>query len=159
MTVLKRKPERIMLRVRKGALVPAFVSEANKLRRRGYHLDDILAADLRKPRNPKFSRLVHAFGKVCAENIEAFHGLDGHTVLKRLQLEGDIGCDEIALNFPGIGPCTYRVPQSLSFESMEEGQFRQVFQQFCEYVSRRYWPDLTPEQIAAMAEFAPEDTP
>ncbi len=159
MTAIKRRPERIMLRVRKGALVPAFLMDAKKLRERRYSIDDIVSAEIRKPRNPKFHRLVHGFGTLCAQNLEVFSGLESHTVLKRLQLEGNIACDEIALNFPGIGPCSYRIPQSLSFESMGEEVFSATFRQFCDYVSRRYWPDLSPDQIAAMAEIMPEEGP
>lgn len=157
MSALKRKPERIMLRVRKGALVPAFLMDHKKLRERRYSIDDIVSAEIRKPRNPKFNRLVHAFGRLCTENIEAFTGLDSHALLKRFQLEANIGCDEIAVIFPGIGPCTYRIPQSLSFESMGEEAFSKVYRQFCEHVSRKYWPSLTADQIAAMAEVMPDE--
>ncbi len=68
--------------------------------------------------------MAHALGSLIAENIEAFPGQDAHGVLKRLQIEGNIGCDEIAVIFPGIGPCSYRIPQSLAFESMDEGRGR-----------------------------------
>ena len=124
--VLKSKPSRVMLRVVKGALQPADSFAAQELRRRGYRIGDIVAGEIKKPRNPGFHRLAHALGSVVADNIEAFSGMDAHAVLKRLQIEANIGCDEIALNFPGIGPCTYRVPQSLSYESLDEGQFREV---------------------------------
>jgi hypothetical protein len=143
--------ERVMLRVEKGCLVPADQYSKQLLRERGYRTGDVLAAELRKPRNPAFHRLAHAFGQLCADNIEAFSGLGCHSVLKRIQLEGGIGCDEMALNFPGIGPCVYRIPQSLAFESMDEGQFHEVFAEMCRYVADRYWPDLTPEQVEQMA--------
>lgn len=156
MNTAKRKPEKHMLRVIKGGFAPADGYTIRRLREKGYHIGDVLAAVLTKPRNPRFHRLVHAFGRLVAENIEAFEGLDAHTVLKRLQIEGDIACDEMALNFPGIGPCTYRVPRSLSFASMEEGEFRETYRAFTRYVSKRYWPELSPEQIEQMAELMPE---
>ena len=140
-----------MLRVMKGALVPADRRSLELLRERGYAIGDVLAAELRKPRNPGFHRLVHQFGTLCRDNIEAFADLDAHTVLKRLQLEGNIGCDEIALNFPGIGPCSYRVPRSLAYESMDESEFQDVFRAFARHVSKQYWPSMSPEAIADMA--------
>lgn len=145
------KTDTVLLRVVKGALEPADSYSQAKLKDRGYHLGDVLAATLKKPRNPGFHRLVHAFGTLLSQNIEVFEGMDPHLLLKRLQLEGNISCSEIALNFPGVGPCTYRVPQSLSYESMDEGIFRQTFTSMAQYVSKKYWPTMTPEQIEEMA--------
>lgn len=148
---LKRSRDAILLRVEKGALVPMDEFTRRLLRSKGYAVGDVLAAELRKPRNPGFHRLAHQFGALVAENIEAFAGLSSHSVLKRLQIEGNVGCDEIALNFPGVGPCTYRVPRSLSFASMDDGEFKQVIRAMCAHVSRTYWPACTPEQIESMA--------
>jgi hypothetical protein len=153
-----KKPERLLLTVAKGTLVPADGYTVARLRARGFNLGDEVHAVLTKSRNPKFHRLVHSFGQVLVENIEAFEDLDGHRVLKRLQIEGNIGCDEVALIFPGLGPTSYRVPRSLSFESMDEGEFHETFRQFSRYVSKTYWPTMTPEQIEQMAGFMP-DTP
>lgn len=108
-------------------------------------------AEFKKPRNPKFHRLVHAFGEILVQNIEAFEAMNSHSVLKRLQIEAAVGCDEIAVIFPGIGPCTYRIPRSLSFESMDESEFSEVFEGFCRHVSKTYWPSMTPEAIEQLA--------
>lgn len=139
---------RSVWRVDKGCLRPYDSATVALLRGKGYQVGDIVSADLRKPRNPKFNALAHTFGQMLADNLDAFEGMDGHAVLKRLQIEGAIGCDEMALNFPGIGPCTYRVPRSLAFESMCEAEFSQVYEQFCRYVVKAYWPSMTPEQVA-----------
>jgi hypothetical protein len=96
--------------------------------------------------------LAHKLGGLLAHNLDAFTGLTGHNVLKRLQIEADVGCDEIGLNFPGIGPCTYRIPRSLSYESMKEEEFRAVIAGMCAYVSRTYWQSCSAEKIEAMAE-------
>lgn len=133
-------------------LVPHDANTTAQLRAKGYRLGDVLSADLSKPRNPKFHGLAHRLGDLIAANIEAFEGLEGHAVLKRLQIEGNIGCDEIALNFPGVGPCTYRVPRSLSFESMDDGEFKVVIAGMCSYVSKTYWQTVSPEKIEAMAD-------
>ncbi len=141
-----------MLRVVKGALQPADAFAEQELRRRGYRVGDIVAGEIRKPRNPRFHRLAHQLGALVAENIEAFEGLDAHSVLKRLQIEAGIGCDDLSLNFPGIGPCVYRVPQSLAFESMDEGRFHEVIGALCAYIAKRYWPNMEPGQIERMAD-------
>jgi len=122
------------------------------LRERGYHTGDVLAAELRKPRNPGYHRLAHAFGELVVENIEAFGGMMPHAALKRLQIEANVGCDEVALNFPGIGPCVYRVPQSMSYESMDQATFEGVFAGLCEHVARAYWAGLDADEVRRMSE-------
>jgi hypothetical protein len=144
-----------LLRVEKGALVPDR-GTAMQLRAKGYRIGDELSATLRKARSPGFHRLAHQFGALVADNIDAFEGLDGHKVLKRLQIEGNVACDEVPLNFPGVGPCTYRVPRSLSFDNMDEGEFREVFTAMCRYVAKTYWHSCTADQIEAMASAMPE---
>src|SRR5690606_41360265 len=119
--------ERIMLRVTKGALEPADNYSRERLRERGYRVGDVLAADLRKPRNPAFFRLAHAFGKLVADNIEEFSGMDAHSVLKRLQIEANVGCDEMLLNLPVVWKVRYRLSLSLAFDVMVDGELRDVF--------------------------------
>lgn len=144
--------DRVFLRIGKGQLTPADELSAEKLRGRGYKVGDTVSAELRKPRNVRFHRLAHQFGAMLVDNIEAFSGLDAHGVLKRLQVEGNIACDEIALNFPGLGPCTYRIPRSLSFDQMDEREFQQVYAAMCGRVRDAYWPEL---ELAAIEEIAP----
>jgi len=159
MSKIKNRPRKLPFKVVRlcpecgggGGLMPV-ADTANVMRDRKYRVGDTVFAILSKPRNPKFHRLVHAFGEMIKENIKGFEFMDAHQVLKRLQVEGDIGCDEIAVVFPGIGPTTYRIPRSLSFESMDEGEFSTVFKMFCEYVASTYWPGLTDEQVKEMAE-------
>ncbi len=149
---IPRRHERHALRVIKGGFAPADGGTANRLREKGVRIGDLVFVEMKKPRNPKFHRLVHAFGEILVQNIEAFEAMNSHSVLKRLQIEANVGCDEMAVIFPGIGPCTYRIPRSLSFESMDESEFGEVFKGFCRYVSKTYWPSMEPEAIERMAE-------
>jgi hypothetical protein len=50
-----------------------------------------------------------------------------------------------------------RIPRSLSFESMDEGEFSELFMAFARYVSERYWPDLSAQQIIDLARAMPEE--
>lgn len=148
-----KKPERLLMRVAKGALAPADGYTESRLRARGFKLGDEVLVQITKARSPGFHRLVHQFGVMLVDNLDAFTGMDPHAALKRLQIEANVGCDEVALNFPGIGPCTYRVPRSLSYESMDQGEFELAFRAFTRYIAKTYWPSLTPEQIERMAGF------
>lgn len=151
------KRDRIYFRVAKGALVPADNYQSTKLRERGYHLNDLLAADLTKPRNPKFNRLVHRLGQLVVANVEAFAGIDAHKAIKRLQIEGKVACDEIGIFAPGYGMLIQFVPRSLSFESMDEGEYQQAARGISRTIAERYWPDMTPEAIEQMADCMVEE--
>ncbi len=151
-TSRKQRKERIPLRVIKGGLVPADKYAESTLRNKKYQIGDIVFGVITKPRNPKFNRLVHKLGILCAENIEAFNGMEAHTVIKRLQIEGRIACDEIGIMIPGFGMASQFVPRSLSFDSMDEAEFHEAAKAICRHIADRYWPDLTPERIRNMAE-------
>lgn len=146
------KRERIYFRVAKGALVPADSYAASVLRARGYAMNDLLAAELVKPRNPKFNRLVHRIGQLVVANIDAFAGLDAHQAIKRLQIEGKVACEEIGISVANYGMVIQLIPRSLSFESMDEGEYCQAARGICRTIAERYWPELDEDQIAEMAE-------
>ena len=148
---MSRKP-RYALRVTADRQYVAADTHAFRELTAKHKAGELVFAEFTKPRNPRFHRLAHSLGALIADNIDAFAGLDPHAVLKRLQIEGGVGCDEIALNFPGVGPCSYRVPRSLAYESMDETEFHAVIAAMCGYVSTKYWPSLTGDQIEAMAD-------
>lgn len=151
---MSKKPrrERLMFRVAKGALVPADTYTELRLRERSYRMGDLLAAELTKPRNPKFNRLVHRIGQLVVANIDAFNGLDAHKAIKRLQIEGKVACEEVGIHVPGYGMLIQFIPRSLSFESMDEGEYRDAARGICRTIAERYWPTMTAEQVEEMAE-------
>ncbi len=126
------------------------------LKERGYKSGDKVRAELKLPRNLKFHRLVHALGRMCVDQIEDFHGLLAHDAVKRLQRESGLCCDIQTIDLPGIGRLDVAVAQSISFDSMEEAAFRELYQGICRHIAARYWPTLTEEQVAEMAELMPE---
>lgn len=152
MTTKKRRAEKFALRVVRGGYQPADSSTAARLRDKGHRVGDIVFAQITRPRNPRFHRLAHAFGRLVAENIDAFAGMESHKVLKRIQLEANIGCEEVAYQLPGNGMIIQRIPHSLSFESMDEGEFRSTYRGMCRHIAQMYWPDLGEDEIAQMAE-------
>ena len=146
-----RKPEVHMMRVVKGGFTPADGFTQKRLRDRGLRVGDLIGCTIKKARSPGFHRKAHRLGQLVEKNIEGFEGVDAHTVLKRLQLESGIGCEEIRLLMPGIGPCSYRVPLSLSYDNMDQTEFEEVYSGFCQYIIKTYWPGMTEEQIEQMA--------
>lgn len=154
---MKRHHKRaIFLRVAKGRLEPADGYASMQLRARAYKVGDVIEATLKKINNPGFNRLHHRIGQLCADNIEAFHGMDAHQVLKRLQWEANIHCQEVGVQVPGVGLAMMRFPLSLSFDDLEDGERHEVVQRMCRHISEKYWPGMKPEQIEALAEAFPE---
>lgn len=147
----KRKPEKIYLEVIPGGFKPADQYAATQLRNKKFKVGDRVGVVIRKLRNPKFNRLVHRIGQLCAKNIDAFNGMDAHVVIKRLQLEGRIACDEIGVMVPGFGMVIQFIPRSLSFESMDESEYNDAAKKICRFIAERYWPDLYPDEIENMA--------
>ena len=151
----KREP--VNLRVIKGGFEPADRYAAAQLRNKKFKIGDVVRCDVRKLRNQKFNRLVHRIGQLVAANIEAFSGLDAHTCIKRLQIEGRIACDEIGIMVQGYGMVIQFIPRSMSFDSMDEEEYHDCAKQICRLFAERYWQGLDPEQIEEMAECMVEE--
>ena len=147
----KREP--VNLRVIKGGFEPADRYAEAQLRNKKFKIGDVVRCDVRKLRNQKFNRLVHRIGQLVAENIEAFSGLDAHTCIKRLQIEGRIACDEIGIMVQGYGMVIQFIPRSMSFDSMDQAEYHDCAKQICRLIAERYWQGLEPDQIAEMAEY------
>lgn len=149
-----RRPSRrnLMFRVTpEGTLAPADEITRAALRRRKFRIGDVLAADPKKPRNLPAWRRAHRLAQLLIESLDEFEGGEAHQVLKRLQIETGIGCEELAIRVPGVGMCLQRIPRSMAFDEMDDGEFNEIYAQFCQHVIGTYWPDLTPEQIDQMA--------
>lgn len=148
----KRKPT-VQLRVVKGGFEPYDAATVDALRAKRFGIGDTVSAVLTKARNPQFNRLVHVFAKMLAANVADFEGMEPHAILKRLQWEGNIGCDEMGVIAPGLGATVVRIPQSLSFANMDEGEFSQTYEQFKRYALRMYLPGMTEAQMADALRF------
>lgn len=139
-----------------GALVPRHRVDQRLMRDRGYSVGTELRAELKKPRNARFHRLVHSLGGLVADQIEAFHGMGCHDAIKRLQRETGICCEVQTIELPGFGKLDVSIAQSLAFDEMEEGDFYQLWKGICRHICERYWPGMTEEQIVQMVDLMPE---
>jgi hypothetical protein len=138
-----------------GAFIPAHHSDASEMRARQLRVGDVLRADFKKRRNPMFFRLAHALARHVAENNDGFEvevaAEDWHKVLKRLQREAGICCEEQEIELPGFGKLVVKVAESLSFDTMDEIEFDRVFRGLADHICRTYWPQSTPEAIEEQA--------
>ena len=44
------------------------------------------------------------------------------------------------------------IPKSISYDSMDEEEFRMVLKGLCKYMSKRYWPSMSPDELEQMVE-------
>lgn len=179
----RSKPVPVFMRNTENGLVPADRFAENQFKEKKLKIGDILKVFVRKLRNGKFNRKVHRIGQLCVINIDEFRHMDAHSVIKRLQLEGNIYCDEMAikpsisgisipkqiiallepiLNAFGLkltdsGLLIVRYPQSLSYESMSQDEYEDAARRICRYLSENYWHGLEDWQIEELSESAVED--
>lgn len=167
-----------------GCLVPNSPIDQRVLRERKYRTNDVLRATLHHPRNGKFHRLVHQLGTLVKQNIDGFHHMDSHAAIKQLQRESGVCCDLVTMNaspivtailaaaesllgevparmlravLPEISTIDVLTPQSLSYDCMDESDFRMLWDGICGHLVSRYWPQLTADQITEMAELMPQN--
>lgn len=118
-----------------GELVPAFVPshpiDRRIARERKFHVGMQLRGELKQSRNPGFYRLAHVLGAFLADHFEEFEGLNAHDALKRLQELSGVGVEEeeFTIDLGSLG--THRgkrtVAESLNFDDMDEGRFRELW--------------------------------
>lgn len=132
---LKRKKDRraIYLRVHRvmmpetgeivGALVPESIISQREMRERALKTGDVIRCELRKKRNPKYWRLVHALGGLLADQAEGYEGLTQHKALKKLQADAGVECDVEMFELGDLGTVQRKVPRSLSFDELDEQAF------------------------------------
>lgn len=165
-----------------GCLVPDSWASKKLMRERKYRTNDVLRAVLHHPRNSKFYRLVHQLGTLVKQNLDDFHHLDSHSVVKRLQRESGVCCDITQIDaspvvsailaaaesllgdvaarmlravLPEIKTIDVLTPQSLAYDCMDESDFRLLWDGICGHLVARYWPQLTAEQVTEMADLMP----
>lgn len=139
-----------------GALVPSSDIDSRLMRQKRIRVGQEVRADLKRPRNSKYHRLVHVLGMMMIEHVEAFASMDTHEAIKRLQRESGICCEEQEIEVPGFGKLVVKVAQSIAFDEMEEGEFRRLYEGICDFVGEKYWPGLDADKIEEIVGVMPQ---
>lgn len=138
----KRQRDAIFLRVVKGGFEPASAFYADLLRARKFKVGDVVRAELTKPRNPRHHRLV--FGLLGKVGEQLGITTDALLVLVKIRM---------GMVQPIIDSATgrtYYVPESVDFESMDEGAFTVFHRDLCRLIANTWLPHMTPDQVAAI---------
>ncbi|NTU49577.1 MAG: DUF1367 family protein [Desulfobulbaceae bacterium] len=137
---------KITLKVMQGSIVPAD-EESKAYINAHFRAGDYMLVEVKRARNVRFHRYAHALGKLLAENIETFSGMDGHSVIKTIQREAEIECEITRVILPGFSEMKAITPRSIAFESMGQDAFHSLMRRICDFVSATYWPTMNPEAI------------
>ncbi|TRO29612.1 hypothetical protein EQ826_01670 [Ectopseudomonas mendocina] len=142
-----------------GEVIKALVADSSidrfLCKEREYRINDQVRCEIKQARNVKFHRLVHALGRVVAEQVDKFQGLDAHTTIKKLQLDAGVCCTYEAFDIPDLGRVTRLVPESIAFDYMTEERFKEFWRGICQHLIAVYWPDMTEEGIERMTDLMP----
>lgn len=142
-----RKREPVCLRVTPdGMLAPASAYYAAELRARRLRVGDLVHAELTKPRNPKHHRLVFALLKKVLDNQDGLQTIDQLLTIIKIKL------GRVDTVVDAASGRAYYVPQSIAFASMDQGEFEILWRDLCRLVARDYFPGMSPEQVAELAD-------
>ncbi|MGN6314627.1 MAG: hypothetical protein ACTHMO_12835 [Rhodanobacteraceae bacterium] len=119
-----------------GALLPESIVSQREMRERALKTGDVVRCELRKKRNPRYWRLVHALGGLLADQAEGYEGLSQHKALKKLQRDANVECDQETFDIPDLGTVTRSAPRSLSFDELDEQAFDVAWAQMVAHASK-----------------------
>jgi hypothetical protein len=146
-TRAKRRKEPCYLRVLPdGKLAPASDFYERQLLDR-YAPGDIIRAELTKPRNPRHHRLVMALLQRVLANQDGLLTIDQLLTVVKIKLGRCVPYVDA-----GTGK-VYYVVESIAFDAMDQAEFETFWADLCKLIARDYFPTLTAEQVAALAEF------
>lgn len=151
-TEKRRNPEQrvLMMVMPDGSFRASDNASRKALKSRGFHKHQEVIAYLYRVRDGVQWRRAHALGQMLVDNVDAFHGLDAHHALKKVQLDGSIACESEKIDLGNLGMFTRTVAKSLAFGEMDDSEFSAVFKQMCERVAQRYFPDMDATAVEAM---------
>lgn len=164
----KRIPCRIYVDIRRmvdpntgevvGCLVPVGEVDREILRRKRIKVGARIRTTVTRERSYGQHKYVHKLGQFLEANVEGFAGKDPHAIVKEVQLAADAMCDHERLQIPGYeGYLVRKVPRSIAYDEMDEGDFQQLVRQLCAHIAEKHLPGMTPEQVQEAVELMPTD--
>jgi hypothetical protein len=133
-----------------GSFVPSTEASKQICRTRKLYTGIEVIAYLYEVRSLEQWHKAHGFGAALVEHVEDFHGLNAHSALKKIQTDGNIGCETETFDLGTLGKVTRSVAKSLAWYEMDEGEFQEIYGRMLEYVRQRYWPSLDESGMLAL---------
>lgn len=128
------------------AIVASHPIDRQLMKEKKFKEGDDVRMEIKRPRNVKFHRLMHAVGQVMVDNVDGWENLNAHDAVKRLQRESGVCCEEIEIPVPGFGMLMAKQAESLAFDEMEPERFEELFVGITRHIDATYSADFT-EQV------------
>lgn len=125
------------------AIVASHPIDRALMKERKFSEGDQVRMEIKRPRNIKFHRLMHAVGQVMVDNVAGWEHLTAHDAVKRLQRESGTCCEEIEIDIPGMGKLLAKQAESLAFDEMPPERFDTLFDGITKHIDATYSPDFT----------------
>ena len=125
-----------------GALVPAHPIDKALLRERKFNVGREIRAELKQRRNVKFHRLIHSVGQLLVENCDGFESMTGHDAIKQVQREAGVMCESMEIDLGSLGKVPVKVPRSIAFDEMDEGEAHELFEGLRKHIEAKYLPEF-----------------
>ncbi len=149
-----RSPEQAIRIVSRGdgSWIPADRASNNLAKDRGLlHSGVEVIGYLYQPRDGKQWRKIHALGSLLAQSVDEFHGWNSHDVIKKVQLDANVACENEEIDLGKLGVFSRRVAKSLAFGFMDESEFTGVYREISVYIGKKYFGFLGPEAEGEIA--------
>ncbi|WP_231110615.1 hypothetical protein [Xanthomonas arboricola] len=145
------------------------------MKQRGYRRGQEVRLEIKAPRDAWRHRLLHKIGQLMVENVEGWENLDSHEAIKQLQREANVCCEQIDMDatpvvaavlaasdaafgpgaakllrevLPRIETIPVTVARSLAFDSMDEDEFRRLFEGITRHIGAAYVHVMLDEVLA-----------
>jgi hypothetical protein len=125
------------------AILASHPIDRRLMKERGYHEGDEVRIEVKRPRNVKFHRLLHAIGQVMVDNVEGWEHMSSHDAVKRLQRESGVCCEQVEIDIPGMGTLLAKQAESLAFDEMPPERFELLFNGITDHIDKNYSPAFT----------------
>lgn len=145
------------------------------MKQRGYRRGQEVRLEIKAPRDAWRHRLLHKIGQLMVENVDGWEALDTHEAVKRLQREACVCCEQVDMDatavvsavlaasdaafgpgaakllrevLPRIETIPVTVARSLAFDSMDEDEFRRLFEGITQHIGMHYTHVMLDEVVA-----------
>jgi hypothetical protein len=125
------------------AILASHPIDRRLMKERGFNRGDEVRLEVKRPRNVKFHRLLHAIGQVMVDNVDGWENLNSHDAIKRLQRESGVCCEEVEIDIPGMGKLLAKQAESLAFDEMPPERFELLFNGITDHIDKTYSPNFT----------------
>lgn len=142
-----------------ACFVPHHAIDFTICRERKYHTGKIVRLDVSMARNEVFHRATHVLGKMVADNVAGFEGMNAHAVLKKLQLEAGAFCEFMEIDLGALGKHQIKQARSIAYDSLSEEEFRELWRLIVAHLVANYWGGLEPAEIQEQSDLIAKTMP